>query len=243
MEKHQLSFSTNAKLEKLIGRELITNNIIAIFELIKNSYDAFAHRATIKFENFHITYADTQKKGDGNRVISDFDSKIVIEDDGVGMSFEEVRTKWMEIGTTSKEDKFLEISTEETNDKRIMNGEKGIGRFGTDKLGSLLHLVSIGDGGYEKTIIDIDWNQFDDHTITIQDVAFDCFVERFTKPQKTGLTLEIKSLRDVWTKSDVIKLKRQLSKLISPFSQEQDKFKIYLNYTTAYKTVSKSLLL
>ena len=31
MEKHQLSFSTNAKLEKLIGRELITNNILARF--------------------------------------------------------------------------------------------------------------------------------------------------------------------------------------------------------------------
>ena len=34
MDKVALSFSTNAKLEKLIGRELITNNIIAIFELI-----------------------------------------------------------------------------------------------------------------------------------------------------------------------------------------------------------------
>ena len=230
MEKHQLSFSTNAKLEKLIGRELITNNIIAIFELIKNSYDALAHITTIKFENFHISYEEMQKRGEGTRVISNPVSKIIIEDDGVGMSFEEVRTKWMEIGTTSKEDKYLEVSTEETSDKRVINGEKGIGRFGTDKLGSLLHLVSIGDRGYEKTTIDIDWNQFDNHKITIQEVTFDCFVERFTQPQKTGLTLEIMSLRDVWTKSDVVKLKRQLSKLISPFSQEQNKFRILLDY-------------
>ena len=40
MEKREkLNFSTNAKLGKLVGRELITNNIIAVFELIKNSYD------------------------------------------------------------------------------------------------------------------------------------------------------------------------------------------------------------
>ena len=57
MDKVALSFSTNAKLEKLIGRELITNNIIAIFELIKNSYDAFAHNAIVSFEGFDISRA------------------------------------------------------------------------------------------------------------------------------------------------------------------------------------------
>lgn len=230
MEKYRLNFSTNAKLEKLIGRELITNNIIAIFELIKNSYDAFAHKATITFENFEVSYVDMQRKGKADKVISGANSRIVIEDDGIGMSFEEIKTKWMEIGTTSKEDKFLEESTEVTDDKRVINGEKGIGRFGTDKLGALLRLVSIGDGGYEKSTIDIDWNRFDNHSITIQDVKFECFVEHFNEPQKTGVTLEIMSLRDIWTKSDIVKLKRQLSKLISPFSQEQEKFKIYLNY-------------
>lgn len=230
MEQYQLNFNTNAKLEKLIGRELITNNVIAIFELIKNSYDAFAHRATITFENFIISYDDMQKNGKMEQVISNDNSRIIIDDDGFGMSFEDIKQKWMEIGTTSKEDQYVKIAANDANDKRVINGEKGIGRFGTDRLGAMLHLVSIGNDGYEKSTIDIDWNQFDNHEITIQDVKFECYVEHFNEPQKTGLTLEITQLRDMWTKSDIMKLKRHLSKLISPFSQEQEQFKIFLNY-------------
>ena len=229
-EKVQLSFSTNAKLEKLIGRELITNNIIAIFELIKNSYDAFAHSATITFDNFEINSCDLQKLRQMDKVISTNESKIIISDDGVGMSFEELKTKWMEIGTTSKEDLYLHEWQKPNKDERVINGEKGIGRFGADKLGALLRLISIGDNGYEKTIIDIDWNKFDNHDKLIQDIKFDCSVERFETPQKTGLRLEIMSLRDKWTRADIVKLKRHLRKLISPFSQEQEKFQIYLNY-------------
>ena len=85
MDKVALSFSTNAKLEKLIGRELITNNIIAIFELIKNSYDAFAHNAIVSFEGFDISSKDLGKVRHSERVISNVDSRIIIKDDGEGI--------------------------------------------------------------------------------------------------------------------------------------------------------------
>ena len=230
MDKIALSFSTNAKLEKLIGRELITNNIIAIFELIKNSYDAFAHSATISFEGFNVCSKDLEKMRRSDRVISNENSKIIIKDDGSGMSFEEVKTKWMEIGTTSKENTYIKKASDYSNDKRVINGEKGIGRFGADKLGSLLKLISVGAEGYEKTTLEIDWNKFDDHEKKIQDIDFDCYVERCTTPQNTGLTLEISLLRDKWTVSDIVKLKNHLKKLISPFAQEQERFQIYLEY-------------
>lgn len=225
--KVQLRFSTNAKLEKLIGRELITNNIIAIFELIKNSYDAFAHSATITFENFEVSLADLDKKRQRDVVISTDVSKIIISDDGIGMSLEEVKTKWMEIGTTSKENLYTEKSV---RDQRVINGEKGIGRFGADKLGAVLRLTSVGNNGKEKTIINIDWNEFDNHEKKIQDIEFEGSFEELEIPEKTGLKLEIMQLRDKWTRGDIIKLKRQLQKLISPFSQEKEKFLIYLNY-------------
>ena len=231
MDKIALSFSTNAKLEKLIGRELITNNIIAIFELIKNSYDAFAHSATISFEGFNVCSKDLEKMRRSDRVISNENSKIIIKDDGSGMSFEEVKTKWMEIGTTSKENTYIKKASDYSNDKRVINGEKGIGRFGADKLGSLLKLISVGAEGYEKTTLEIDWNKFDDHEKKIQDIDFDCYVERCTTPQNTGLTLEISLLRDKWTVSDIVKLKNHLKKLISPFAQEQERFQIYLEYS------------
>lgn len=227
MGREYLNFSTNAKLEKLIGRELITNNIIAIFELLKNSYDAFSDTATVSFENFVVNETDLENRNKRNVVVSKKDSVIVISDNGVGMSFEEVKTKWMEIGTTSKEG----VSEVEVNKhKRAINGEKGIGRFGTDKLGSKLRLVSVGANGYEKTTLIIDWNLFDDHSKKIQDVSFECNVERLTSPCQTGVRLEISSLRDKWTNGDIIKLQQHLKKLVSPFSQEQENFKIYLQF-------------
>lgn len=57
------------------------------------------------------------------RVISNVDSRIIIKDDGVGMSFEEVKTKWMEIGTTSKENTYIEKSLYSSEDKRVINIE------------------------------------------------------------------------------------------------------------------------
>jgi signal transduction histidine kinase len=230
MDKISLGFSTNAKLEKLIGRELITNNVIAIFELIKNSYDAFAHTATITFENFNIDSSALQNLRKKETVISNDKSKIIIKDDGYGMTFEEVKTKWMEIGTTSKENTYLLTSSASSKEQRVINGEKGIGRFGADKLGSFLKMISVGKDGFEKTILEIDWNKFDDHEKNIQDIEFDCYLEHFETPQATGVTLEISSLRDRWTVSDVVKLKNHLKKLISPFAQEQERFQIYLEY-------------
>ena len=227
MIKEYLNFSTNAKLEKLIGRELITNNIIAIFELLKNSYDAFSDTATVSFVHFNISEENLKNKSKKDMVVSQNDSIIVISDNGVGMSFDEVKTKWMEIGTTSKEGvSELEINS----NKRTINGEKGIGRFGTDKLGSKLKLISVGANGYEKTTLTIDWNLFDDHSKKIQDLVFECDVEQFAEPNPTGLRLEISSLRDKWTNGDILKLQQHLKKLVSPFSQEQDNFKIYLQF-------------
>lgn len=225
MPKVQLQFSTNAKLEKLIGRELITNNVIAIFELIKNSYDASAHNAVILFEGFEIVPSFLENNRRKDKVVSGSQSKIIVSDDGYGMSFEEVQTKWMEIGTSSKEG-----LSDANEGQRVINGEKGIGRFGTDRLGESLKLVSVGASGYERTTLWIDWNRFDDHQKKIQDFDFDCEVERLSEPIQTGLTLEISSLRDIWCNGDIIKLKKQLKKLVSPFSQEQNNFQIYLDY-------------
>jgi len=75
-----LKFRTNAKVENLIGRELITSNTIAVFELIKNSYDAGAKRVDIKFINF-LFHEDNR-----NLVVSTPNSRIIISDNGKGMS-------------------------------------------------------------------------------------------------------------------------------------------------------------
>ena len=231
--REKLSFSTNAKLGKLVGRELITNNIIAVFELIKNSYDAFASNVCIEFINFQTTGTDKELNSRGKRdtVVSNPLSKIIISDDGCGMSFSEIKSNWMEIGTTSKEGSIERNSKRGTRViKRVMNGEKGIGRFGCDRLGSKLRMISTGNNGFETAVLDIDWSRLDDHTKKLQDIEFECNVTQNEVPLKTGVRLEISDLRDFWTNADILNLKRHLKRMISPFAQEQDDFCIILKF-------------
>ena len=55
MEK--LTFKISSGLKNIIGRELITDKVIAIFELVKNSYDAGANKVEISFNNIYANNA------------------------------------------------------------------------------------------------------------------------------------------------------------------------------------------
>lgn len=230
--QEKLSFSTNAKLGKLIGRELITNNIIAVFELIKNSYDAFASKVCIEFINFDTSGTDKEitNRSKRNVVISNSASRIVISDNGLGMSFSQIKNDWMEIGTTSKEGLTTrKVQTGPLTFRRVINGEKGIGRFGCDRLGAKLTMTSTGNDGRETSVLSIDWSRLDDHTKKLQDIAFDCKTTQNSISRQTGVTLDITDLRDSWTNADIYNLKKQLKKMISPFSQENS-FEIILKF-------------
>ena len=79
---------------QLIGRELITDRVTALFELVKNSYDANARKVTVTFENIQPSKDNPEVPVQGSR--------ITIKDDGYGMTLSDVRDKWMVIGTSSK---------------------------------------------------------------------------------------------------------------------------------------------
>ncbi len=241
-ENKKLTFKTNSKLERLIGRDLITNNTIALFELIKNSYDALASRVIIEFNGFKEYEIDSSKRTkkyyinglevSKDYIISDCNSSISIKDNGTGMKYSEVLGYWMEIGTVHKELIKRPQKDDDINRmySRALNGEKGIGRFGADKLGSLLEMISISDESNEKTTIEVNWDDFDDHTKTIQEVEIDCVLTSKDDTDNSGLILNIAGLRDDWSIKDIEDVKRQLKKFISPFSQEADKFQILFNY-------------
>ena len=134
----EFTFRTNSKIKTLVGQELITNNNIAIFELIKNSYDAGATRVDIEFHDLEVS-----DKG----WISSENSSIKVIDNGIGMTTQQIDKYWMEQGNSSKENnKFFRVDSQKMGNliERFANGEKGIGRFGVDKIGSGLILESIG---------------------------------------------------------------------------------------------------
>lgn len=110
MEK--LSFKISSGLKNIIGRELITDKIIAIFELVKNSYDAGAKRVDISFNDI---YSDN--------------ASIMISDDGIGMSKNDIVNKWLFVAYSEKKSVRNNSYIDSINEKRTYAGAKGIGRF------------------------------------------------------------------------------------------------------------------
>lgn len=80
----ELDFRISSGLKDIIGKELITDDLIAIFELVKNSYDANANNVKIVFQNVKEESKNTPR--------------ILIIDDGDGMSFDDLNNKWLFVG-------------------------------------------------------------------------------------------------------------------------------------------------
>lgn len=147
-----------ARLLTMLGDQLIKNEKIALIELIKNSYDADATWVQIRFKNFII-------EKDENTLVKSKKSCIEIEDDGIGMSFKTIETVWLNPATPNK---YIQKQDGNnlTKKKRIIQGEKGIGRFAVYKLGTTIELTTKSVDKNENEILLInDLSSFDDELI------------------------------------------------------------------------------
>ncbi len=206
----KLQFKISSALKDLVGKDLIRNDNIAVFELVKNSYDAFATKVEITFEK----------------------NRIVIADNGKGMTFDDLENKWLFLAYSAKKDRTEDSEEEKQqsyrdNINRHYAGAKGVGRFSCDRLGENLVLTtkSLKDEKTQKLIID--WKEFEKdqkqefvnieipHEI-ISDSVF------FPEEKETGTILEITKLRENWDRKKILDLKQSLEKLINPFSESLD---------------------
>ena len=194
--KNILKWRFDVSTFRLIGRDLITDRVTALFELIKNSYDANATEVTVTFD----------KVATLNSV-----SVISICDNGIGMSFEDIRDKWMVIGTSSKRRNPFSPAPF----CRRCVGEKGIGRFAVDKLGDQLNIITKQVGDKSWLNVYIDWreyfNQLNDYSTSIRlfteiENSYDYISTN--ELQKSGTILKVTQARDVWAKKDIIRLLR-----------------------------------
>ncbi|MFB0555121.1 MAG: ATP-binding protein [Phycisphaerae bacterium] len=207
-------FRVSSALKTIIGKELITDDFIAVFELVKNAFDAHAKRVDIIFENLYS----------GN-------SRLIIKDNGKGMDKIALFEKWLFVAYSAKKE-----GTEDYRDKirpnRIYAGAKGIGRFSCDKLGSNLTIYTKKRGEKSINQLVIDWSDFEQDSkkeFVMIPVKYNS-VAKAPFPLNRGTIIEITGLREGWDRSKFLKLRRSLEKLINP-NQENDPrgFAIYLN--------------
>jgi anti-sigma regulatory factor (Ser/Thr protein kinase) len=197
-----LGFRPRARLSKQIGRDLITDEVVAVFELVKNAYDADAKEVRISL--FNVTGPN---------------GEIEIEDDGHGMSYEDLRDKWMEPATADKE-----VNRVSPGGRAVL-GNKGIGRFAVDKLASKLHLRCKRAGATQWVNVWFNWDDF-----TADKYLDEIQMHPWTEPGKAGeqgLLLSMQPVRARWTEHQIRALLLHLQTLVPP-EGSQGGFRIWV---------------
>lgn len=210
MKKLSVPFKPRARLLLELGNQLIKDEGIALFELVKNAYDADATEATVSLKNI-----DSPKKGE-----------ITISDDGSGMTWDTIVNAWLEPGTDYREKQIMDgVRTKKFH--RTPMGQKGIGRFGAHKLGRKIQLITRSNNN-DEIVVEVDWSDFQKKKY-LADVPVDVF-ER--KPEiftgtRTGTLIKIDGLWNAWNRGMVRAVYRAVNSICSPF-KSPDSFRAVL---------------
>jgi signal transduction histidine kinase len=215
--KRTVRFEASANLQRLIGRDLIPNDEMAIVELVKNAYDSHAKRV-------HIFIQPTTEREPG---------RIRISDDGSGMSEGEIARLFMFAGYSQRPDEVGKTA-------RVPTGEKGIGRFAADKLGRTLDVFTKKSRAKDGLHLVIDWKAFDDRLKKFNEVeaTYTESVVPGVGVAKSGTVLEIRHLRAQWDTAKIVSLRTDLGDLLSPFTRPKD-FEITLEIAGARRSASQ----
>ncbi|WP_448135158.1 sensor histidine kinase [Stenotrophomonas rhizophila] len=226
------SLRPRARILRTLGEELISSEVVAVIELVKNAYDADASRVEVLFEG----------------EVGSLEALTVL-DDGHGMAMDTVARAWMEPATDHK--KKLKVSP--YLHRRLL-GEKGVGRFAAARLARGLELTTRKIGLNSEIYAYFDWTQFDDPDLYLDQVeilaeervpglieaggvcAGGKAVKGLPRDGTHGTILRMEGLKKLWSDSDFADLSRGLSRLIAPFSTASD-FAIFLRRSSADEVV------
>ncbi|WP_020405997.1 ATP-binding protein [Hahella ganghwensis] len=212
-----LHFDVSSGLKTVLGSELITDDEVAIFELVKNSFDARAPQVDIFFGN----------------------DEIIIADNGTGMTYDDIKKKWLFVAYSSKKEGNSENYREEIANRKYYAGSKGIGRFSSDRLGKIIILQTRHQSELQDPVhnLTIDWSLFDKNHQKRFDKVNVTYISNpkgFDIPDQlprlnSGTVITIKHTRQVWNREKICRIKSALSKLINPFGSDADGFKIVIH--------------
>ncbi len=203
---NRIPFRLHPRVFAALGSDLVTNDFVAITELVKNSYDAFADRVDVRFRT-------DETRGD----------YIEIQDNGFGMDRVAVETVWCVVATPYRVDNPV---SRKGNKTRRTAGEKGLGRLSMARLGNRLEMLTQAKG-QPCLRVAIEWTGLS--RASSLDLCFASIEENDgPSPFKPSGTLHrIYDLQAEWSNERLEELHEHLSRLLSPFSGVED-FAIWL---------------
>ncbi|MER5469821.1 ATP-binding protein [Streptomyces sp. NPDC002685] len=226
-----------ARLMSTIGEELISNERVALTELVKNAYDADASLVLIRLR--------TPRGGDHG--------SLEVWDNGHGMAPSTVRGTWLEIATPHRH----RNPRSESGRRRVL-GAKGIGRFASARLARTAAITTRRVGEPEVTLR-INWGDFTDGDAYLDEVPVSLAIGQpsvfsngreadetfreilggFTSatPETRaghGTVVRLQGLRSDWGAEELEALRLSLSRLLPPpppaelSVPDQPEFSIYI---------------
>lgn len=199
-------FDISAAVVRQLGEELVTDEVTALVELVKNAYDADATFA-------HVVVDTVGSLGPDFR-FTDAQGFITVEDDGFGMDRADIISGWLMISLSRKRE--MKAKKQTTPKGRTPLGDKGLGRLSTQKLGRNLEMLTRREKATAGLHVSFEWDAFtDDKSLSQVPVE----IEPTARLKKQGTTLAISKLRnpDVWRGAAAEQLVGDLSQIISPF--------------------------
>jgi signal transduction histidine kinase len=188
----RLHFTVDSALLQELGERLVGKPYIALAELVKNSYDADASKATIRF---------------------DLDRDCIkVLDDGHGMSFEEFRDFWMRVGTTHKQHKRVSSYL-----NRCMTGSKGVGRLAVQFLARELTIRTVPQE-YKGEWLEayVDWSKAV-RAGDLTEATVECTRRTSSPPFAKGTDIILGKLKHTWDVEQIQNLAGELWWLRPPF--------------------------
>lgn len=208
-----------------IGEQSVSNKIQAVLEMVKNAYDADSPDCTATFYG--------TEEGEQIKI-----SKITIEDHGIGMTKNDLRDKFMKVGTGAK----IEESFSPKLGRRV-SGEKGMGHYSAQRLGDRITVTTTPDlfDGRQFSreddttyVLELDWGKY----ASGKDFGKIPNTLRTIAKQKPGTIIEISELRDSWTArgkgNDLETLAKNLGSVMLPKemrSGASDEFDAHIELT------------
>ena len=214
MNKKEVNLTIDSRIISHLGEALIDNEKIALLELIKNSSDADANYCNIEIDTLYQS-----EHGQG---------RIIIEDDGNGMTPYIIENAFLKIATSFKSN-HQKVSPKF---KRQAQGNKGIGRLSLNQLGKFISVDTkvdlelpkyfsteelqtvlgydtennfLNDNDFYYYHIEIDWERYSKSNEPIEDVKLDLqalpFNEfTFNHKKNHGTRIEVLGLKgiDFW---------------------------------------------
>lgn len=192
LDKNNVRFSVDSGVIDRLGKELVARHETAVSELVKNAYDADASIATLKFLNVDFV-----------------GGTLIIEDDGTGMTRDQLINGFMRISSTSKIHEPVSPVY-----GRSRAGKKGIGRFSTQRLGNKLTIITQTKEAETALEIVVNWKKYlmDEDLYIISNK-----IKEIPKEKEQGTTLIIEDLREWWSEAMIKRVYRYAIDVIQPF--------------------------